>query len=940
MHLQPAPGCISGEYKMKDERRAGRPLKFFWLASRLLSVMLLGAPGLAAAGDAAPVDFRIPAQTVPAALSDFARQARVQFFFISDGFESVRANAVFGTYTRQEALDLLLEGTGLRASLSHGSGIEVKPVSGAMRGVGGSSQLVASAEVPGRAAGSTEIGEERGSPNQDAPASGSTGRKASEAIEEVVVTGTHIRGAENVGVSSITINRHDIEQAGYSTVADVFETLPQNLDEINVDGTVADGVSSVADSNGPLASGISLRGLGPGSTLVLLNGKRRPASVEGRVVDVSAIPLAMVERIEIVTGGRSAVYGSDAVAGVVNVVTRTETEGAETQVYYGKASAGASQFDFSQTFGWEMNRGGFVLGYDHRKEGELDATDTGLVRAPSIVGASPVPGLFRVRVPSEQDVGLFAGHYELNGDMELYADANYSSDRNEGGQLYEYNSYNIGGLFVTDSNQYSVVGGLRARLGQAWQIDVSGLSGAVNNVASISDLFGPAGTITSFNAEPTTQSNEDSSLTSLSVIADGPLGSIAGRTVSVAAGVDFRNEGFRRVTRDLSAGTKTPRENIDREIWSVFGELLFPLVDDVQRLEVSLAGRYDKYSDFGDTFNPQLGIEWEPVDGLIFRGSYSRAFRAPDLYTLAGTITGRVRLVDDPNAPGTTVALFSQTGGNPDLQPEEADTYSIGLEWEFANQGRVSLTYFDIEYQGRIDQPSALDFTALQDEAVLGRLVDRNPTPEQVQQLLANATRFINSTNVPFDPATDDPFAVFSNIVTYDYRANNIGLEQVDGIDLQASRTFDTGSGEWLIGVNGTYYLDFTRNITSKSPTIDQLNRPGRPVDLKIRGQVAWSRPAWSINAYLNYVDSYDDTIATTPTRIDSWTTVDLTVRLDTSQWASSGLFHGINATLAMNNALDNEPPVFLSNLYGLGYDGVNASPVGRFVSLRLSKHW
>src|SRR5207244_1423416 len=98
----------------------------------------------------------------------------------------------------------------------------------------------------------------------------------------------------------------------------LFQSLPQNVNTITPAGQTATGTSSLATQNVQGATGISLRGLGPEATLVLLNGERRSGNVFGQVFDISAIPLAAIERIEIVTGGESAIYGSDAVAGVVN----------------------------------------------------------------------------------------------------------------------------------------------------------------------------------------------------------------------------------------------------------------------------------------------------------------------------------------------------------------------------------------------------------------------------------------------------------------------------------------------------------------------------------------------------------------------------------------------------------------------------------------------
>ncbi len=907
----------------------------------LVAVGTCVAPALVWADDETTYTVELESQLLSESLKSFADQTGLQVVFFSEVTNGLQAVALNGNYTADVALDTLLDDSGLTYEYINDKAVTIKSVGSVATEdlSSGKSQPASSPVLMAQNQTSVMKSQRRETSQQS---NSDEGNRAA-TLEEIIVTGTHIRGVDNVGATSITFTREELDKTGFSTLEEVFESLPQNLDEINIDGAAADGASSIAGTNSQLASGVSLRGLGPSSTLVLLNGKRRPASVRGRVVDVSAIPLSMVERMEVVTGGHSAVYGSDAVAGVVNVVTRTEFDGAESQVYYGEASAGAERLNFSQTFGRDLDQGGFVLGYDYRRDKALDATEAGFLKVPSPAGVTPIPGLFRIRVPSEQHVGLFAGRYELSDEVELYTDLQFSSDKNEGGQAFNFlGLFDTGGLFITDSNQYSAVGGVHLDVGDDWQVDVSGLYGVADNTTANTSFLEPAGTITSLEAEPESLSAEETGLISFSAIADGPLGRFGRVAVSGAIGVDFRNESFRRVRTDLLTDIAETREDLDRNIWSIFGEVHLPLIKrNEHRLEVSLAGRYEEYSDFGSTFNPQVGVEWQPIGGLVFRGSYSEAFRAPDLFTLGFGSSVVVNTRDDPLAPGTTASVFSETGGNPDLQPEKADTYTLGINWHPSDRSKLSLSYFNIRYRGRIDIPAILSgATALVDEALFPDLINRNPTAAQLDALLTRAIRLNNQSGVAFDPEVDDPFVTFPNIVIFDNRRNNIGLEAVDGLDLQALVVLETNSGDWSFGLNGTYYLDFTRNITVTSPPIDQFNRPGRPVDLKLRGHVGWSRSAWSINAFVDYTDSYDDTIAATPTTIDSWTTVDLNLRFRTSEVIDNGFLTGVNATLGVSNVFDEGPPVFLNNTLGLGYDGANSSPVGRFVSFRLSKRW
>jgi outer membrane receptor protein involved in Fe transport len=231
---------------------------------------------------------------------------------------------------------------------------------------------------------------------------------------------------------------------------------------------------------------------------------------------------------------------------------------------------------------------------------------------------------------------------------------------------------------------------------------------------------------------------------------------------------------------------------------------------------------------------------------------------------------------------------------------------------------------------------------ALIDAIFFPGLIDRSPTPAQVQAILASApgSFFENFTGVPFNPATDDLLAVFPGLVLFDNRRYNIGLDDVSGIDLLLSASLPLGPGELTLGLNGTYYLDFDRRTTAASPAFSQLNQPGRPVDLRFRANAGWTSGPWGLFTYLNYTDGYRDTFMSPEGRIDSWTTLDVAVRFDGSRLGSPGFLRGLSITASIDNLFDADPPVFLSNILGLGYDPANASPVGRFFAVRATKRW
>lgn len=177
------------------------------------------------------------------------------------------------------------------------------------------------------------------------------------ALEEFVVTGSHIRGGVAPASSIIIIDKEEIRRSGYASVRELINSLPQNYA-----GGMSENTSIVptidAGRNVGATTTVDLRGLGAGSTLTLLNGHRLAPNGEGYAVDVSSIPLSAINRVEILTDGASAVYGSDAVGGVVNIILDDTFDRAETQAQYGSVTSGhLTEERVSQTFGERWGSG-------------------------------------------------------------------------------------------------------------------------------------------------------------------------------------------------------------------------------------------------------------------------------------------------------------------------------------------------------------------------------------------------------------------------------------------------------------------------------------------------------------------------------------------------------------------------------------------------------
>ncbi|MGY4398803.1 iron complex outermembrane receptor protein [Sphingomonas sp. UYAg733] len=193
---------------------------------------------------------------------------------------------------------------------------------------------------------------------------------------EIVVTGTRIRGSAPIGAPVIVLDRNAIESSGRGSVADIFQSIPQNFNGGPSETTVGTTARNGAGANAANGSSINLRGLGTASTLVLFDGNR-PAlgGTTGTFTDVSLIPQSAIDRIEILTDGASAIYGTDAVAGVVNIRFRNRFEGFETSARSGTADGDFGELQLSQIAGKRWSSGGIVLAYQFAKRDRFSGAD-------------------------------------------------------------------------------------------------------------------------------------------------------------------------------------------------------------------------------------------------------------------------------------------------------------------------------------------------------------------------------------------------------------------------------------------------------------------------------------------------------------------------------------------------------------------------------------
>lgn len=341
------------------------------------SGMMLAAPVIAQ-----DVSFDLGAADLKAVLPEFGRQAGLQIVAPSDAIGGIRTKQIKGTMNSRQALALLLEGTGITIASDNGNTIALRaarPTVASLRGATSSSlssgATVVQAASPADAAVAAPLASE--------PAVAESNRVSN--LDKVEVVGTQIKraAASEALLPVLGIKAEQIEAIGAINGDDLYRSIPQMGDVTFRSGL---GTSSSNFARGDIA-GVNLRGLGAGNTLLLINGRRtvmHPTSqgdengVPAFTYNVNAIPIQNLERVDVLLNGASAIYGADAVAGVVNNVLMDDYDGAQLSMQYG-AAEGTDLRDRTVSGLWGKNfndmRGNFTLAYTFQDSTGLNSQD-------------------------------------------------------------------------------------------------------------------------------------------------------------------------------------------------------------------------------------------------------------------------------------------------------------------------------------------------------------------------------------------------------------------------------------------------------------------------------------------------------------------------------------------------------------------------------------
>lgn len=844
--------------------------------------------------------------------------------------------------------------------------------------------------------------------------------------EKVLVTGSRIRGVGPVGSNVISAGSELIANTAPLNVSDLLKSVPQ---VVNLGYDESSFSSTTGIGNVTRASGVNIHGLGPQATLVLFDGHRFPMQgPQASFVDPSSIPVLALERVEIVPDGTSAIYGSDAVAGVVSLIPRRYFDGVQATGRLGYAS-GYRTRQAGVIAGKNWDNGQVWVALERSEHSNLAGTDRGFfqsnlvdrggadyrplqcnpgnivisgrnyaIPAGQVTPSTLVAGTqnrcdttrFADILPEqERNSGAFRASLDIGDNLTLWAEGFLSRRTFNANVTSQGSTTVLASLAVPRTNAYFVApqglspnsetiqysflkewGPIRQtgfdRTGGAylgaditlpggWKANLVGLYGkntsnAENlqvNASALNAALASNNPATAFNPYGTTVNSQDmlnrifsnifnpnlqNTLSGFEARADGPLFRLPAGQVRLAAGVEYdvyKVDGY-TARGPVSAPLYTNTNN-SRNVKSVYVELFVPVIGSGnrnsggQRVDLSIAGRHDRYSDVGSTSNPKLGLNWLPTSDLAIKASYGRSFRAPfltdTLLLRPGTTIAGATLTDPLSSTGQSSGI-RYVAGNPNLSPEKAATHSLGFDFRPSAVKGLALnaTYFSIKYDNQIS--SQLQNNAiLQQAALYPSLITRNPTPAQVAALTAQGLAV--SGVLPANPA----FLI-------DGRPTNLGKSVVHGIDFGAHYDWSAAEkGKFQLGADGTYNTTYKVAQSPSSPLVEQINSINYPLRLRLRGNFGWKLGKLSSMLYVNHWSGYTNNTVTPLQQVPSWATADLHLgyALDDREGAP------LTVSVDINNLTNRTPPFV--NIDG-GYDSQQASAVGRLISLTLSKKW
>ena len=823
--------------------------------------------------------FHIEAQDLGDALRAIGAQLGREVMFQPAMVEGRLSPKLDGRYAPAKALRLLLKGTGLRA-------IE-----------NGGSFVIVSNSTSQRSDGSED------------------------ASDTILVTGSRIRGA-NIAAPVIEVSQKEMRQSGQNDLGEVIRSLPQSFSG-GQNPSVAPGNVGIANQNLSGGSTANLRGLGGDATLTLLNGHRLSYGSAVQAVDTSAIPVSVVSRMEVIPDGASAIYGSDAVGGVVNIILKRDYEGYSTSARLGAATDGGDvEQQYNATAGFRWGSGGLIVAYDFLKGSDITARDRSYT--------SYMPDTATL-LPSRKNHSLIlSGHQAIGPDLEFAIDALFN--RRDISSMLALTE-NSGYLNTPVNKSFALAPSLAWRINADWTLSLSGLYG--RDRTDYDQRFLSNGTVAS-----SAYGCYCNVARSVELSAEGKLLELPAGDLRLAIGGGYRYNSFEDT--NASGSQSNGGGSIDSSY--AFGELNVPVISPEQdfnwayRISINGALRYERYPGIDEVATPKLGLIYSPTRDFDLKASWGKSFKAPTLlqqYQMRYVTLRAATAYGGTEFPAGSVAMMSQ-GGNPDLKPERAEawTFTLGAHPSAIPGLRLDASYFNIRYKNRIIQPisGVNQYSALSNPIFADYVIYAPDAATQAALIASTNGQLNNYSGSAYDPSTVVAIA-FNNFIN--------GTEQkIEGFDLSGQYSFPIGAyGELNIGGNASW-LKSTEQINENAPVNDLAGIIYNPPKFRGRFNMSGTKGGFTLAGYANYSGRLRDTRSTSQSDVKSQTTFDLNALLNLP---ADSLLGAWDIALSARNLFNARPPYAApsgGNSFYVNYDSTNYSPIGRFVSLSITKHW
>ncbi|MFB2642643.1 TonB-dependent receptor plug domain-containing protein [Shewanella bicestrii] len=738
-------------------------------------------------------------------------------------------------------------------------------------------------------------------------------------VERIEVTGSRIQRQDMETASPVTvIDAAAIKAEGFTSVDQMLQ-VQTSMAGAAIGSTTNNGADGVAQ--------VDLRGMGSQRTLVLLNGRRMVNSGSGAdsAVDLNSIPVAMIARVEILKDGASAVYGSDAIAGVVNIITKKDFDGFQLDFNGSGTDKGDGQNgDVSALYGFNTDGGNYTFGAAYSDRRGVIQSD----RSWTPAGESwtiPTGALdYMVKdangkwvdqentydytqdsyyqTPSERR-SLFANMtQELGNDVVLTADAIYTNRRsnqqmaaqpaniglnvcgdshtpvgapcltldsemiaagikaNDKGLVnYRRRTNDVGPrIYTQDTDTWRLSGGLAGTLdvhtGMNWDVTYTygknqaktAVENSINGADMAASIY--ANPDAWFSGAPLTQQMTDAisyaeeakggnEQQTLSAGLNGELFDLSAGAVGFAIGAEYRREsGFYTPDEKVIAGESTSAQQDPTEgnynVISFFQEVSVPFTE---KLTGEFALRFDDYSTFGKATTWKIGLTYNATDELMVRTVAATGFRAPSVAELYGGNSGSFDYLTDPWGKIKDAQILVNRTSDPDLKPEESESYTAGLVYSPSYLDGMSVT---------------LDYWRFKLDNAIARM--------DTQVGLDSCYKF-QTKGDPSGAAACEIFNIGAggDLDNLTNALTNVGSQDTSGIDFNLAYNFELIGLDWKVSNDTTYLVQFEQDGVDYTGTID--GNFGAYSRVRNNFSISAGQDDWSVMYFNRYIGDMRD---------------------------------------------------------------------------------